>query len=240
VTFTIVYDNNPYVGFEALRTSWGFACWVETEETTVLFDTGGDGPTLMHNLRELDLDPLEVDAVLLSHAHGDHTGGLGALLGTGARPTVYVPVYFSRSFKDDVRAYTDVVEVSDAMTVAPGFHTTGQVGTGIKEQGLAVETADGLVVVTGCAHPGVDSMVHRAREHFGDRIALVMGGFHLGGASRRRVEGIIADFREMGVQRVAPCHCTGDAARELFDDAFGDDCVLAGIGWSGEFQLTRR
>ncbi len=241
MTFTIVYDNNPYVGFEALRTSWGFACWVETEEaaspTTVLFDTGGDGATLMHNLRELDLDPLAIDAVVLSHAHGDHTGGLGALLAAGAQPTVYVPASFSRSFKDDVGAYTDLVEVSDAMTVAPGIHTIGEVGTGIKEQALAVETADGLVVITGCAHPGVDRMVRQAREHFGDRIALVMGGFHLGGASRRRVEDIIADFREMGVQRVAPCHCTGDAARELFDDAFGDNCTLAGVGWSTEYVL---
>jgi 7,8-dihydropterin-6-yl-methyl-4-(beta-D-ribofuranosyl)aminobenzene 5'-phosphate synthase len=237
VTFTIVYDNNSYPGFGALRTSWGFACWVETEKTTVLFDTGGDGATLMHNLHELGLDPLTVDAVVLSHAHGDHTGGLGALLGTGARPTVYVPASFSRAFKDEVGAHTDVVEVTGGATVAPGIHTTGEVGTGIVEQALAVETRDGLVVVTGCAHPGVVEMVRRARGRRDAPIALVMGGFHLGGASRRRVESIIADFRELGVERVAPCHCTGDAARTLFDDAFDEDCVLAGVGWSTEYLL---
>ncbi len=239
VTFTIVYDNNRYADIEteALRTSWGFACWITTEETTVLFDTGGDGVTLLQNLQEMDLDPLAVDAVVLSHAHGDHTGGLSALLGTGSRPTVYVPASFSSTFKEGVRAQTDLVEVTAPMTVAPGIHTTGEVGTGLIEQALAVETDEGLVVVTGCAHPGVDTMVRRAHEHLDGQIALVMGGFHLGGASRRRVEGIVADFQDLGVQGVAPCHCTGDAARRQFKDAFGEDCVLAGVGWSTAFAL---
>lgn len=239
VTFTIVYDNNRYDDAEtkALRTSWGFACWIATEQATVLFDTGGDGATLLHNLREMHLDPLAVDAVVLSHAHGDHTGGLSALLGTGSRPTVYVPASFSHAFKEGVRAQTDLVEVTDPVTIALGIRTTGEVGTGIVEQALAVEADQGLVVVTGCAHPGVDTMVRRAHEHLDGQIALVMGGFHLGGASRRRVEGIVADFQDLGVQGVAPCHCTGDAARRQFKDAFGEDCVLAGVGWSTTFAL---
>ena len=237
MTFTIVYDNNTYPAAELLdlRTSWGFACWVDAGETMILFDTGGDGAVLMHNLRELDLDPLTVDAVVLSHAHGDHTGGLGALLNTGVKPTVYVPVSFSRSFKEDVRAHADLVEVGDPTAVAPGIYTTGEVGSGIKEQALVVETTDGLVVITGCAHPDVDKMVGRAYEHYDDDIALVVGGFHLGSASRQRVESIIADLEKLDVERVAPCHCTGDAARALFDEAFGEDCVLAGVGWSTEY-----
>jgi 7,8-dihydropterin-6-yl-methyl-4-(beta-D-ribofuranosyl)aminobenzene 5'-phosphate synthase len=255
VTFTIVYDNNAYAVTAtspptALRTSWGFACWVETEETTVLFDTGGDGTMLIDNLTKLGLDPRAIDAIVLSHAHGDHTGGLMALLGTGIKPTVYVPASFSAAFKRDVRRLTDLVEVTGAVTIAPGIHTTGEVGSGIIEQALAVETADGLVVVTGCAHPGVVEMVRRARVAAanapgtsgfgtGDPVALVMGGFHLGGASRARVEGIIAHFRDLRVQQVAPCHCTGDAARQLFAGAFEDDCTLAGVGWSTQMIVRR-
>jgi 7,8-dihydropterin-6-yl-methyl-4-(beta-D-ribofuranosyl)aminobenzene 5'-phosphate synthase len=248
VTFTIVYDNNAYGASpesapRQLRTSWGFACWVETEETTVLFDTGGDGATLMNNLTELGLDPWAIDAVVLSHAHGDHTGGLMALLGRGIEPTVYVPASFSAAFKRNVRLLTDLVEVTEATAIAPGIHTTGEVGSSVIEQALAVETEDGLVVVTGCAHPGVVEMVRRAKVAVasglgapgvstGDPVALVMGGFHLRSASRARVEGIITDFRDLGVQRVAPCHCTGDQARQLFADGFGASCVLAGVGWS--------
>jgi 7,8-dihydropterin-6-yl-methyl-4-(beta-D-ribofuranosyl)aminobenzene 5'-phosphate synthase len=250
VTFTIVYDNNPYDAAptsapvpEGLRTSWGFACWVETEETTVLFDTGGDGATLMHNMTRLGLDPQAIDAVALSHIHGDHTGGLSALLGTGVKPTVYVPASFPEAFKRDVRRLTDLVEVRGAETIAPGIHTTGEVGTGIIEQALAVETEGGVVVVTGCAHPGVVEMVRHAKiavdqvPGMDDQVALVMGGFHLGGASHARVQGIIADFRDLNVERVAPCHCTGDGARQLFAEAFGDDCVLPGVGWSTQMVV---
>lgn len=230
VTFTIVYDNNSYD--ERLRTSWGFACWAETDEATVLFDTGGDGATLLANMAQLDLDPRAVDAVVLSHAHGDHTGGLRALLGKGVEPTVYVPASFSASFKEGVRAHTELVEVAGAMEIAPGFHTTGEVGSDIIEQALAVETEEALVVITGCAHPGIVEMVRRAKESAGGEVVLVMGSFHLSGASRGRIERIIADFRALGVQRVAPGHCTGDEARRVFSDAFGEGYAAAGVGWS--------
>jgi 7,8-dihydropterin-6-yl-methyl-4-(beta-D-ribofuranosyl)aminobenzene 5'-phosphate synthase len=142
--FTVVYDNNEHD--PALRTAWGFSCWVETGEATVLFDTGGDGATLLGNMAELNLDPQEIDAVVLSHIHGDHTGGLAGLLETGARPTVYVPAAFSDSFKADARARTDLVEVTGPMEILPGVYTTGQLGSDIVEQALVVETGAGLVL----------------------------------------------------------------------------------------------
>jgi 7,8-dihydropterin-6-yl-methyl-4-(beta-D-ribofuranosyl)aminobenzene 5'-phosphate synthase len=255
VAFAVVYDNNAYVAasepsVEApmLRTSWGFACWVEVDDTTLLFDTGGDGDTLMANLASLGLDPSAIDAVVLSHAHGDHTGGLMPLLSTGITPIVYVPASFPAAFKRDVRRYTDLVEVTDGAMIKPAVYTTGEVGSGIIEQALVVKTRDGLVVITGCAHPGVVEMVRRAKEVAADasdsqgtasglRVALVMGGFHLGGASRAQVEAIVEDFRDLGVDRVAPCHCTGDQARQHFADSFGEDCTLAGVGWSTQMIL---
>ena len=228
--FAVIYDNNEYD--PTLRTAWGFACWVEVGEATVLFDTGGDGATLLGNLAELNLDPQEIDAVVLSHIHGDHTGGLAGLLDTGARPTVYVPVAFPASFKTDVGARTDLVEVTGPMEVLPGVYTTGQVGSGIVEQALVVETGMGLVIVTGCAHPGIVEMVRRAKKATAGEVALVMGGFHLERASRDQIESIITELRQLGVQVIAPCHCTGDQARLMFKDAYGTDCTLAGVGWA--------
>jgi 7,8-dihydropterin-6-yl-methyl-4-(beta-D-ribofuranosyl)aminobenzene 5'-phosphate synthase len=228
VTFTIVYDNNAYAS--ALRAAWGFACLVETEGATVLFDTGGDGPTLLGNMARLGLDPQAIDVVVLSHAHGDHTGGLSSLLDAGTRPTVYVPAAFPASFKGPVRARTDLVEVVEPTEICPSVYSTGQGGSGIVEQALAVETREAVVIVTGCAHPGVVEMVRRAQEVTGGAAALVMGGFHLGGASRGQIERIIADFRRLGVQQVGPCHCTGDRARQMLADAFGADFVPAGVG----------
>jgi len=234
VRFTIVYDNNARAGARghapALRTAWGFACWVEVGEATVLFDTGGDAPTLLGNAAKLGLDPQTIDVVVLSHIHGDHVGGLAGLLDTGVRPTVYVPAVFPTSFKDDARARTELVEVTASVEILPGVHTTGEIGSSIVEQALVVETEAGLVIVTGCAHPGIVEMVRRAKEIVGGEVVLVMGGFHLRDAGQDRIERIIADFGDMGVRRVAPCHCTGARARRMFAEAFGEDCVLAGVG----------
>jgi 7,8-dihydropterin-6-yl-methyl-4-(beta-D-ribofuranosyl)aminobenzene 5'-phosphate synthase len=168
--------------------------------------------------------------VVLSHAHSDHTGGLRGLLDTGVRPTVYVPRSFPARFKAAVRSVTELVEVVEPAEIRPGIHTTGAVGSRIVEQALAVETADGLVVVTGCAHPGVVKMARRAKAHADGELALVVGGFHLGGASIRRIARTIAGFRDLGVQRVAPCHCTGGRAIRMFAEAYGKNFVEVGAG----------
>jgi 7,8-dihydropterin-6-yl-methyl-4-(beta-D-ribofuranosyl)aminobenzene 5'-phosphate synthase len=223
--FIITYDNRTLD--PNLTSAWGFSCLVDED---LLFDTGGDGRTLLSNMTKMGIDPAGIRTVVLSHAHGDHTGGLGALLGTGVRPTVYVPGSFPARFKADVRSLTTLVEVHGPAEIRPSIHTTGEVGRGLVEQALAMETGDGLVVVTGCAHPGVVKMVRRAKESAGGEVYLVMGGFHLGGTSQRRVKAVIADFRQLGVQRVAPCHCTGDRAIRVFAEEYGDDFIETGVG----------
>jgi len=228
VLITVVYDNNAYD--PRLQTAWGFGCVVERGETTILFDTGGDGAILLSNMAALGLDPREIDVVVLSHIHGDHIGGLGDLLATGVRPTIYVPASFPASFKRQVRAITTLQEVDEPQEILPGIYTTGQMGNGIVEQALVIETTQGLVVITGCAHPGVANMVRRAGQIDENGVYLVLGGFHLGGASRSRIAGIITAFREMGVQKVAPCHCTGDQALTMFAAEYGDDFIRNGVG----------
>jgi 7,8-dihydropterin-6-yl-methyl-4-(beta-D-ribofuranosyl)aminobenzene 5'-phosphate synthase len=223
--FATVYDSTSL--YPRLVSRWGFSCLVDGD---LLFDTGGDSHTLLSNMAKMGIDPAGIRTVVLSHAHGDHTGGLGGLLGTGIRPTVYVPRSFPTRFKADVHSLTTLVEVHGPVEIRPGIHSTGEVGRGIVEQALAVETGDELVVITGCAHPGVVEMVRRAREVAGGKVALVMGGFHLGGTSQRRAKAIIADFRQLGVQRVAPCHCTGDRAIRAFAEEYRGDFVKAGVG----------
>jgi 7,8-dihydropterin-6-yl-methyl-4-(beta-D-ribofuranosyl)aminobenzene 5'-phosphate synthase len=235
ITITIVYDNNAHT--VGLTTQWGFACLIEMAARTVLFDTGGDAPTLLANMDALDKTPQAVDTVVLSHHHGDHTGGLPGLLDAGARPTVYAPASFSPSFKREVRARTELVEVTDPQEIAPGVVTTGEVSGPIREQALAVQVREGWVLVTGCAHPGIVTMAQVAqRATDGGDLALVMGGFHLGSASAQEIARIIAQLRDRGVDQVAPTHCTGDRARAMFAEAFGERCHLVGAGSTFTFE----
>jgi len=101
----------------------------------------------------------------------------------------------------------------------------------IKEQSLVITTSKGLVIITGCAHPGVVNVIRTAKEIVpDDRVYLVMGGFHLSGASSAQIESIIDSFVELGVERVAPCHCSGDEARRLFEERYGEDYIESGVG----------
>lgn len=228
LTITIVYDNYSYD--PRLRTAWGFAALVEYHDQVVLFDTGGDGQMLLDNMNMLGIDPAHIEGVVLSHAHGDHTGGLGALLDTGVRPTIYLPPSFPANFKRQAGEATTVAEVTPGQTIAEGLSTTGEMGSDIREQALVIQTGRGLVVVTGCAHPGVAKMVAQAKELSGEPVYLVLGGFHLGSRDDAQIETIIANFREMGVAKVAPCHCTGDRAIAMFEAEYGDDFIRAGAG----------
>ncbi len=228
VRITIVYDNTAYD--PNLRAAWGFAAWIEYGEHTLLFDTGGDGPTLLSNMEKLGLDPQRIEAVVLSHEHGDHTGGLQALVDTGIRPPVYAPAAFPSGLKAQIRAETELIEVTGALEILPGILSTGELRGPVIEQALVVGTQEGMVVVTGCAHPGIVEIVEQAKAIMEGEVALVVGGFHLGNASQNKVKRIMANFRQLGVRQVCPTHCTGESAIGMFADEYGDDYVEGGVG----------
>jgi len=226
----IVYDNNGYD--ERLKTEWGFACWVEYGEHTILFDTGGDGAILLANMEALGLDPRRIEIVVLSHEHGDHTGGLNELLAVHSEVTVFMPHALPSSLKGQVQASgAELVEVGEPLEILPGLHSTGEMGGSIIEQALVARSSQGLVVITGCAHPGIVQMVEQARAIGQDDVHMVFGGFHLGNRSAGGIDHIVDDFRRLGVEKAGPTHCSGDRARQIFAEAYGDDYLDTGAGW---------
>ena len=229
VRLYVVFNNLPCKA--GLQTGWGFACLITGLDKTVLFDTGGDGNILLSNMAKLGLDAEAVKTVVLSHNHGDHTGGLGAVLTRNPDVTVYVPESFPASFKREVRRLGAAIEtVSGARQLSDSVYSTGEMNHGIKEQALIVDTARGLIVVTGCAHPDVADMAEQAHFLLGKDIYLLMGGFHLGGRSDAEIREIIKRLKTLGVKKVAPSHCTGDNAIRLFREAWGENFIEGGLG----------
>ncbi len=229
MTITIVYDNNYYDSRFSLAR--GFCCLVKLPQKTILFDTGGDGTILLHNMVKLGIDPKEIDTVVLSHVHGDHVGGLTSFLKCNSNVTVYMPVSFPQGLKDEVtNTGVKLEEVDKARELFDGAFTTGELDGGIKEQSLVLMTPKGLVVITGCAHPGIVNIAKKAKELTGEKIYLMVGGFHLGGAFSSQISYVAESLLQLGVGKVAPCHCSGERARRLFSDYFGDDYVDCGVG----------
>ena len=226
---TIVYDNNLYN--EKLETRWGFSCLVEGLEKTILFDVGGDGSVLLRNMEKLKIAPREIDVVILSHIHYDHIGGLSDFLRKNPLVTVYMPSSLPRSVKDKVKnAGAKLIEVRRPTEICKNAYSTGELGTWIKEESLIMKTSKGLVIITGCAHSGVVNIVKKAKEMLKSRVYLVLGGFHLCWMNTWQIKGIVNGIEKEKVEKVAPCHCSGDLARKLFKKAYGNDFILVGCG----------
>jgi 7,8-dihydropterin-6-yl-methyl-4-(beta-D-ribofuranosyl)aminobenzene 5'-phosphate synthase len=225
----VVFNNVPHKA--GLETGWGFSCLIEGLDKTVLFDTGGNGDILLSNMQRLGLDAEAVDAVVLSHIHGDHTGGLGAFLARNPDVTVFMPQSFPASFQQEVKRLGAAIEtVSGPQPLLDSVYSTGEMGWAIKEQASIVDTPQGLIVMTGCAHPNVADMAERAKQYLHKNIYLLMGGFHLGGRSDAEIRTIIKRLKVLGVKRVAPSHCTGDNAIRMFRDEWTDDFIEGGLG----------
>lgn len=229
VKFTILYDN--YVFKEGTKEDWGFSCLIEGTEKTILFDTGTRSEILMHNIKQLNVDLNQVEQIVISHNHGDHTGGLSAVLDENHNVSVYLPVSFPHGFVRNVEnKKATVISVDKPVKICQNVFLTGEMGVRIKEQSLIVNTSKGLIIVTGCSHQGIINILKRAKEMFNKQIYLVFGGFHLGGTPDSELQEIIRNFKEMGVLKCGPTHCTGDKAIGLFKKAYGENYVQMGTG----------
>jgi len=197
---TIVYDNE--VKKVALRADWGFSALIETEKASpILFDTGADSSILLHNMNELGIDPKDITTIVISHAHGDHTGGLTDILRENKDAELYIP----SSFHTNVTG-RKITVVKEAIQIAEDVFSTGEL-EGV-EQSLALRVDKGIFVVAGCSHPGVGNIL-KAAARFG-KVYGIAGGLHG-----------FRDFKILDeLSLIYPCHCTQykKKIKELFED----------------------
>jgi 7,8-dihydropterin-6-yl-methyl-4-(beta-D-ribofuranosyl)aminobenzene 5'-phosphate synthase len=125
--------------------------------------------------------------------------------------------------------------VDKNIEIAPGIHLIALVsdkpGTlELRELSLALNTPDGMVIVVGCSHPGIDKILE-ATAKINPRIHLVTGGFHLVVAKDDEIEKIVTAIRDTyKVAYVAPGHCTGEPTFTALKKAYGDRYLYAGLG----------
>jgi len=150
-------------------------------------------------MKELGIDPRRIGLIVISHTHGDHTGGLSDILEINKRAEIYVPASTTARLPG-----RKVIPVSRPVQISDAIFSTGEL-KGI-EQALAVRTDRGIVVVTGCSHPGVSEILEAASKL--GKVFGIIGGLHG-----------FSDFdRLRGLSLICPCHCTQykSELRQLF------------------------
>jgi 7,8-dihydropterin-6-yl-methyl-4-(beta-D-ribofuranosyl)aminobenzene 5'-phosphate synthase len=102
----------------------------------------------------------------------------------------------------------------------------------LKELSLSVNTAEGIVLVVGCSHPGIERIVEAAAT-INPKIRLIIGGFHLVAAPDDVITKVVTALKDrFKVERIAPGHCTGEPTFAALKKAFDDKYLYAGLGTS--------
>ncbi len=127
--------------------------------------------------------------------------------------------------------------VDQTTEIAPGITLIALVSDApgtkeLKELSLAANTPDGVVLVVGCSHPGIERIVEAATA-INPRIHLIAGGFHLVAASDEVIEKAVTALKDrFKVEYIAPGHCTGEPTFAALKQAFGVRYLYAGLGTS--------
>jgi len=99
-----------------------------------------------------------------------------------------------------------------------------------EELSLVIDSEGGLTILTGCAHRGIVNIAQGAQIFFKKGIRLILGGFHLSGATLEKIQRVVGALNELGVERVMPCHCSGERAIQVFREKFKGAVLSCGTG----------
>ncbi|MCF8364251.1 MAG: MBL fold metallo-hydrolase [Bacteroidales bacterium] len=234
VTITVLYDN--YQFSDSTISDFGFACLIIRENDTILFDTGSQKDILFHNLNALNVDLSTIQTLVISHHHGDHVGNIFPLIEANPDIQVFLPSTLDGNFRGMVESYKVRTEIErNFREIAYQVFITGEMGFQIPEQSIVIKTEKGLVLISACGHPGIDRMVRKVSRKFDEKVYMVIGGFHLEDYSDKEIDAITETFREFGVEKIAPGHCTGQQAMDRFRQTWHHNFIRSGTGKVFEF-----
>lgn len=216
---------------DRFESGWGLSYLLED----TLFDTGEKFDYLLKNIQAFGINPDAIKKVVISHNHWNHRAGLKELLKLRNDLKIYGCSDFFQEFKKKLNPL-NFVEITNFNQISKDIYTTGPFkalykASPILEQSLIVKTKKGISIICACGHMNLIELITRAKSLFSDeRINFLIGGFHLIDADNRLTEYIVKEVKKMGIQTIAPSHCSGYEASRLFKELCGKNFIEVKTG----------
>ena len=250
---TVLVDNNTLID-RYFYAEPALSFFIEVDNKKILFDTGYSD-IFIRNAEKMDIELADVDIVVLSHGHNDHTWGLTHLIkyydnprNQGkqkiktpllvAHPLTFLPKidndvtignvlsndtlskYFNLLLSREPVVLTENLIFLGEIKRTNDFETENSIGqileNGVKkddflldDSALVYKSDKGLVIITGCSHPGICNIIEAARKICADdRVISVIGGFHLLNPSFSQLQGTLNYMDKIQPESIYACHCT--------------------------------
>ncbi len=214
-------------------TGWGFSADVNFEQTRFLLDVGQKDSVLERNFNTFNVDPQDMEFLVVSLYHEGHLGGISAVLRENPDMRVYVP---SERVKKRVGRSAVLIKkerkIKEGIWLVNTSHRAVDFrDEDVSELSVVLETQRGLVVLVGCGYPGITLIVKRIRQIFPDEVIyLLAGGFHMIDFDEEKIRAKGLEFLRRGVANVSANHCSGPLAEEVLGEIFGADYIPTGVG----------
>lgn len=249
-----IYDANG--GGGNTEPGFGVSYLVRTDSATVLMDLGNNPAEsaelpAVHNLAALGVDWADIDAIVISHPHPDHTGGtqawqdktisFGNYAGDLSAMAVYVPAPLAYSGAKLIYSAEPVLVAKDIATTGvisyPEVFPLSVLEPKGHEQALVFNvTGKGLVLVTGCGHPTLEKLVSRAETLFGQPVVGIVGGLHYQDMDSQALQSHIQFLQSRNPVLVALSpHDSGPEAIAAWQAAFPDTYQSVRLGEAIQF-----
>lgn len=246
-----------------LKAQHGLSFYIEHGDRKILFDVG-PSRAYIDNAQKLGIDLSDVDTIIISHGHSDHSKGLKYISLVNTKAKIYlseksleshwlnlivfnidvgINLKWLQNLKERILFVKEKQELFPNAFILPIIPTYKNLAENLRkgdkkeiddfnhEIMFVIEKEDGLIVFTGCSHNGIVAMSELALKEFIDKkIIALIGGFHFIklpiinnlNKSKEEIHSIAQKLKEMPIERIYSCHCTGRKGNIYLEEILGE------------------